>query len=73
MLQIGPNGLISTINAKSPRDALDRLESMVMMAASNLSPSTIRTEIASAINLIVHIERMPDGIRRARSICEVSA
>ena len=67
----GYDGWISTIHANSPRDALHRLENMVVMAASDLPLPVIRTQIASALNLIVHVERMRDGIRRVRSIAEI--
>ena len=70
-MNTGHDGSMSTIHANSPRDAIYRLENMVMMTASNLLLRAIRMQIASAIHLIVHIERMRDGIRRVMSITEI--
>ena len=70
-MNTGHDGSMSTIHANSPRDAIYRLENMVMMTASNLLLRAIRMQIASAVHLIVHIERMRDGIRRVLSITEI--
>ena len=59
------------MHANSPRDALSRLETMVMMAGFDLPIQAIRQQIASALDLIVHLERCRDGIRRVTSISEV--
>jgi pilus assembly protein CpaF len=71
-MNTGHDGSMSTIHSNSPRDALYRLENMVMMANLNLPLRAIRMNVASALNLIVHIERMRDGVRRVQSIAEVS-
>jgi pilus assembly protein CpaF len=71
-MNTGHDGSMSTIHANSPRDALYRLENMVMMAASNLLLRAVRMQIASAIQVIVHIERMRDGIRRVQSVSEIA-
>jgi pilus assembly protein CpaF len=71
-MNTGHDGSMSTIHANSPRDALYRLENMVLMANVNLPLRAIRAQIASALNLIVQIERMRDGIRRVERIVEVS-
>ena len=71
-MNTGHDGSMSTIHANSPRDALFRLENMVMMANLNLPLRAIRMQIASALNLLVHIERMRDGIRRVQSIAEIA-
>jgi Type II/IV secretion system protein len=63
---------MSTVHANSPRDALYRIENMVMMANLSLPLKAIHMQIASAVNLIVHIERMRDGIRRVQSIAEIA-
>ena len=70
-MNTGHDGSMSTIHANSPRDALFRLESMVMMAA-NLPLRTIRMQIVSAIHLIIQLDRMRDGVRRVTSITEVA-
>jgi len=71
-MNTGHDGSMSTVHANSPRDALYRLENMVMMANLNLPLKAIRMHVASALNMIVHIERMRDGIRRVQSIVEIA-
>src|ERR1700720_3244178 len=71
-MNTGHDGSMSTIHANSPRDALFRVENMVMMANLSLPLRAIRMQIASAVNLIVHIERMRDGIRRVQSVAEIA-
>src|SRR5439155_4109805 len=70
-MNTGHDGSMSTVHANSPRDALFRLENMVLMASANLSLRALRAQIASAINLVVQIERMRYGIRRLERICEI--
>lgn len=62
---------MTTIHANSPRDALSRVEQMIGMAGLDISPASIRRQIASAINVIVQIERMEDGVRRVVSVTEI--
>jgi len=71
-MNTGHDGSMSTVHANSPRDALYRIENMVMMANLNLPLRAIRMQIASAVNLIVHVERMRDGIRRIHSVAELA-
>jgi len=71
-MNTGHDGSMSTVHANSPRDALYRIENMVMMANLNLPLKAIRMQIASALNLIVHVERMRDGIRRVQNVVEVA-
>ena len=71
-MNTGHDGSMSTVHANSPRDALYRIENMVMMANLNLPLKAIRMHIASALNLVVHVERMRDGIRRVQSIVETA-
>jgi pilus assembly protein CpaF len=70
-MNTGHDGSMSTIHANSPRDALFRLENMVMMANLSLPLRAIRMQVASALNLLVHIERMRDGVRRIQNIAEI--
>jgi pilus assembly protein CpaF len=70
-MNTGHDGSMSTIHANNPRDALSRLENMIGMAAPNLSSRAIRSQIASAIQLICQVNRMRDGIRRVTHITEV--
>ena len=71
-MNTGHEGSMSTIHANSPRDALYRLENMLMMAGINVPLRAIRMQIASALNLIVQVERMRDGVRRVQNIVEVA-
>jgi pilus assembly protein CpaF len=71
-MNTGHDGSMSTVHANSPRDALYRLENMVMMANLSLPLKAIRMHVASALNLLVHVERMWDGIRRVQNIVEIA-
>ena len=70
-MNTGHDGSICTIHANSPRDVLSRLETMTLMAGMELTVRAIREQIASAIDLIVHQERMKDGTRRITHVSEV--
>ena len=70
-MNTGHDGSLCTVHSNTPRDAIMRLENMVMMASMQLPLEAIRRQIASAVNLIVQIERMRDGGRRVVSITEV--
>jgi pilus assembly protein CpaF len=70
-MNTGHEGSVSTIHANSPRDALSRLETMVMMAGMELPSRAIREQVASAIHLIVQIGRLTDGSRKVISVSEV--
>ncbi len=70
-MNTGHDGSMTTIHANSPRDAISRLESMVLMSSANLPLRVIRNQIASAVNLIVQVERMRDGVRRIQKISEI--
>jgi pilus assembly protein CpaF len=70
-MNTGHEGSMTTIHANSPRDALKRLEQMVAMAAMGLPVPSIRSQIASAITLIMQLQRLPDGRRRLVSIDEI--
>jgi len=71
-MNTGHEGSLTTIHANTPRDALTRLETMIAMADLNLPESAVRHQIASAINLIVQVNRMPDGTRKIVSLTEVT-
>jgi pilus assembly protein CpaF len=70
-MNTGHDGSISTVHANTPRDALSRIETMMLMAGMDLGIRAIREQVASALNLIVHQTRMKDGIRRITHITEV--
>ena len=69
-MNTGHDGSISTVHANSPRDAIARLETLVLMAGMDLPLRAIREQIASAVNLIVHISRLRDGTRRVTHVTE---
>jgi pilus assembly protein CpaF len=71
-MNTGHEGSMTTIHANSPRDSLKRLEQMVAMAGMEMSPGSIRSTIASALRVIVQLQRLPDGRRRAMSVCEIT-
>ena len=71
-MNTGHEGSMTTVHANSPRDALKRLEQMVSMAGMSISPGSIRSQIASAIRLLIQLVRMPDGRRRLVSISEIT-
>ena len=71
-MNTGHEGSMTTIHANSPRDALKRLEQMVGMASSPMTLGAIRSQIASAITLVVQVQRLPDGARRLTSVSEIT-
>lgn len=71
-MNTGHYGSITTVHANSPRDAIIRLETMSMMAGLEIPLMAIRRQIASAINLVIHIHRFTDGSRKVTNITEVS-
>ena len=70
-MNTGHDGSLTTLHSNSPRDALARMETMVLMAGTDLPHRAIREQIASALNLIVHQERLRDGTRRVVNVTEV--
>src|SRR5919201_1547266 len=64
-------GSLSTIHANSPRDALNRLETMVLMAGYELPVKAIRQHVAAALDLIIQLDRLDDGTRHVTQITEV--
>jgi pilus assembly protein CpaF len=70
-MNTGHEGSMTTLHANSPRDMLSRLETMVLMAGMDLPHRAIREQVASAVDLVVHEDRMRDGSRKITSISEV--
>ena len=70
-MNTGHEGSLTTVHANSPRDVVSRLETMVLMAGFDLPVRAIREQVASAVDLIVHTERLSDGSRRLTAITEV--
>jgi pilus assembly protein CpaF len=70
-MNTGHDGSLSTVHCNSPRDAISRIETMVLMAGFDLPVRAIREQVASALHLIVHTERLHDGSRKVVRISEV--
>jgi pilus assembly protein CpaF len=70
-MNTGHDGSMTTAHANSPRDTLARIETMVMMAGMDLPLKAIRQQIASAVDLIIHQERLRDGTRKVVKVSEV--
>ncbi len=70
-MNTGHEGSMTTVHANSPRDALSRIETMVLMAGAELPLRAIREQIASAVEMVVYIERIQDGSRRITQVSEV--
>ena len=70
-MNTGHDGSLTTIHSNSPRDTLSRIETMVLMSGFDLPIKAIREQIASAVDLIVHVARLRDGTRRVTHVTEV--
>ena len=70
-MHTGHEGSMTTVHANDPRDALSRLETMIMMAGFDLPLKAVRDQIASGLTLVVHLSRSPDGARQVAAVTEV--
>ena len=70
-MNTGHEGSLSTIHANSPRDALSRLETMVLMAGYELPVKAIRQHVSAALDVIIQLDRFDDGTRHVTAITEV--
>jgi pilus assembly protein CpaF len=70
-MNTGHDGSLTTVHSNSPRDALRRIETMVMMAGMDLPLRAIREQVVSAINMVIHMERLRDGTRRVVKVSEI--
>jgi pilus assembly protein CpaF len=70
-MNTGHDGSLSTVHANSPRDALARIETMVLMAGYDLPLRAIRQQVAAALDLTIHLERIADGSRKVMAMTEV--
>lgn len=70
-MNTGHSGSLTTLHANTPRDAISRLETLALMSGLDLPVNALRKQISSALNLIVHMTRLPDGSRKATQITEV--
>ena len=71
-MNTGHEGSLGTVHANSPRDALARIENMILMAGLDLPMRAIREQIASAINIVIQIARLQDGTRRITAVSEIT-
>jgi pilus assembly protein CpaF len=71
-MNTGHDGAMSTIHANSPRDALSRMETLMLMAGLDLPVRAIRQQLRGALNLLVHVGRLADGRRKVLSIAELT-
>jgi pilus assembly protein CpaF len=71
-MNTGHNGSMSTVHANTARDALSRIENMILMANTSLPIRAIRAQITSAVDMIIQTERMRDGVRRVTEVVEVA-
>jgi pilus assembly protein CpaF len=72
-MNTGHDGSMTTVHSNSPRDTLRRIETMVLMAGMELPLRAIREQVSSAIDLVIHMERLKDGTRRVIKVTEVQA
>jgi pilus assembly protein CpaF len=71
-MNTGHDGSMTTLHANKPRDALSRIETLVLMAGYDLPIRAIRAQVTSAINVVVHLERLRDGTRKVAAISELT-
>ena len=71
-MNTGHEGSMTTVHANTPRDALSRIEQMVGMAGMPMSQLSTRSQIASALHLVIQVQRLPDGRRRVMSVSEIT-
>jgi pilus assembly protein CpaF len=71
-MNTGHDGSLTTLHANTPRDALRRLETMILMAGTNLPGKAMREQISSAIQVLIHIARLSDGSRKVVNVSEIT-
>ena len=71
-MNTGHDGSLTTIHSNSPRDAISRIETMVAMTGLDLPPRVVRQQIASAIDVVIQLSRLPDGTRKLVSLAEIT-
>jgi pilus assembly protein CpaF len=70
-MNTGHDGSMGTVHANNPREALSRMENMIAMAGLNIGPKAVREQIASAVNVIIQVQRLRDGSRKVTHVSEV--
>ncbi len=71
-MSTGHDGSICTLHANTPRDAMQRLEMMMLLSGANIPQRAMRQQIASALNLVIHVSRLSDGSRKVMKISEIT-
>ncbi len=71
-MNTGHDGSMGTVHANNPREAISRMENMIAMAGLNLSPRAVREQIASAVNVVIQVQRLRDGSRKVTHISEIT-
>lgn len=71
-MNTGHDGSMGTVHANNPREAISRMENMIAMAGLNISPKAVREQIASAVNVIIQVQRLRDGSRKVTHISEIT-
>ncbi len=71
-MNTGHDGSLTTVHANAPREALSRLETMVSMGSTQIREKAVRSQIASAINVVIHLARLSDGKRKVMAISEIA-
>jgi pilus assembly protein CpaF len=71
-MSTGHDGSICTLHANTPRDAIARLEMMMLLSGASIPQRAMRQQIASALNIVVHLSRLPDGSRKVMRISEIT-
>jgi pilus assembly protein CpaF len=71
-MSTGHDGSICTVHANTARDALQRLEMMMLLSGASIPQRAMRQQIASAINMVIHVSRLSDGSRKVMKIAEVT-
>jgi pilus assembly protein CpaF len=70
-MNTGHDGSLTTLHANAPRDALTRLEMMFLMAGMDIPLHAVREHVASAVDLVIQVDRLPGGVRRVTSVTEI--
>jgi pilus assembly protein CpaF len=71
-MSTGHDGSICTVHANTPRDAMQRLEMMMLLSGASIPQKAMRQQIASALNLVIHVSRLSDGSRKVMKISEIN-
>ncbi|MCB1537529.1 MAG: CpaF family protein, partial [Alphaproteobacteria bacterium] len=71
-MNTGHDGSMGTVHANNPREAISRMENMIAMAGLNIGPKAVREQIASAVNVIIQVQRLRDGSRKVTHVSEIT-